>query len=74
VVAGSIGSVRRLEFTLIGVPVNNSAYLSKVRPPAVLMSEATAHALKGRAPVQAREPMTLKGAEKAQPVYAFEVS
>src|ERR1700674_5202640 len=32
VVAGHVGSVRRLEFTLIGVPVNNSSYLSKVRP------------------------------------------
>ncbi len=37
VVAGHVGSKRRLEFTLIGVPVNNSAYLSKVRPAKVLM-------------------------------------
>src|SRR5213594_626704 len=45
VVAGHVGSDKRLEFTLIGVPVNNSAYLSKVRPPRVLMSEATRDAL-----------------------------
>jgi adenylate cyclase len=31
VVAGHVGSGDRMEFTLIGVPVNNSAYLSKVR-------------------------------------------
>src|SRR6266852_6746596 len=36
VVAGHVGSKRRLEFTLIGVPVNNSSYLSKVRPSKVL--------------------------------------
>src|ERR1700674_4232095 len=37
VVAGHVGSARRLEFTLIGIPVNNSSYLSKVRPAKVLM-------------------------------------
>jgi adenylate cyclase len=41
VVAGHIGSDKRLEFTLIGVPVNNAAYLSKVRPAKVLLSEST---------------------------------
>src|SRR6266851_625934 len=41
VVAGHVGSDDRMEFTLIGVPVNNSAYLSKVRPARVLMSETT---------------------------------
>src|ERR1700694_6293388 len=29
VVAGHVGSQLRMEFTLIGVPVNNSSYLSK---------------------------------------------
>ncbi len=41
VVAGHVGSDDRMEFTLIGVPVNNSAYLSKIRPARVLMSETT---------------------------------
>src|SRR5438309_8308548 len=41
VIAGHVGSRDRMEFTLIGVPVNNSAYLSKVRPARVLMSEST---------------------------------
>src|ERR1700694_509972 len=41
VVAGHVGSQLRMEFTLIGVPVNNSSYLSKVRPAKVLMSETT---------------------------------
>ncbi len=70
VVAGHVGSDDRMEFTLIGVPVNNSAYLSKVRPARVLMSEAT----RSRVPVDGFrvsdfEPLHLKGAREPQAIY-----
>ena len=73
VVAGHVGSDKRLEFTLIGVPVNNSAYLSKVRPPRVLMSEATRDALQNRVSVVDYEPMLLKGASEKQPIFQLEI-
>jgi len=69
VVAGHVGSDKRLEFTLIGVPVNNSAYLSKVRPPRLLMSETTRDALPSSLMVVDYEPMLLKGASAPQPIY-----
>ncbi|HEY6875845.1 MAG TPA: adenylate/guanylate cyclase domain-containing protein [Candidatus Dormibacteraeota bacterium] len=69
VVAGHVGSDKRLEFTLIGVPVNNSAYLSKVRPPRVLMSESTRDALVSTVSVVEYEPMLLKGASQKQPIF-----
>ncbi len=71
VVAGHVGSNKRLEFTLIGVPVNNSAYLSKVRPPLVLMSETTKDALTDSLTVSDYEPMLLKGASAPQPIYQY---
>jgi len=71
VVAGHVGSDKRLEFTLIGVPVNNSAYLSKVRPPLVLLSETTRAALTDRLTVIDYEPMLLKGALQPQPIYQY---
>jgi adenylate cyclase len=73
VVAGHVGSDKRLEFTLIGVPVNNSAYLSKVRPPRVLMSEATRDALQDAVLVVDYEPMLLKGATQKQPIFQLEI-
>src|SRR5438105_1293453 len=73
VVAGHVGSDKRLEFTLIGVPVNNSAYLSKVRPPRVLMSETTKAALPEGVPVPDYDPILLKGASKKQLIYQLEL-
>jgi adenylate cyclase len=73
VVAGHVGSDKRLEFTLIGVPVNNSAYLSKVRPPRVLLSETTKTALPAGVRVADYEPMLLKGASAPQPIFQLEV-
>ena len=69
VVAGHVGSERRLEFTLIGVPVNNSAYLSKVRPAKVLMSETTRNLLASDVEVIDYEPLVLKGTTEKQPIY-----
>jgi adenylate cyclase len=74
VVAGHVGSERRLEFTLIGVPVNNSSYLSKVRPARVLMSETTRDLLPAGFEVTDYEPMLLKGAIKPQAIYQLEIT
>jgi adenylate cyclase len=74
VVAGHVGSERRLEFTLIGVPVNNSSYLSKVRPAKVLMSETTRDLLPDGFEVTDHEAMLLKGANEPQPIYQLEIT
>ena len=74
VVAGHVGSRDRMEFTLIGVPVNNSAYLSKVRPARVLMSESTRAYVPTEFTVASYQPMVLKGAERAQEIYQLEIS
>jgi len=69
VVAGHVGSDDRMEFTLIGVPVNNSAYLSKVRPARVLMSETTKARLPNGVRVTDYQPMVLKGGRDPQPIF-----
>jgi len=69
VVAGHVGSEKRLEFTLIGVPVNNCSYLSKVRPAKVLMSETTRNLLATDVEVIDYEPLMLKGMTTKQPIY-----
>ena len=69
VVAGHVGSDDRMEFTLIGVPVNNSAYLAKVRPARVLMSETTRSRLPNGFSVADYQPMLLKGARDPQPIF-----
>ena len=73
VIAGDVGSDKRREFTLYGVTVNNSTYLSKVRPPRVLMSEATREALRDKVPVVDYEPMLFKGASEKQPTYQIKI-
>jgi adenylate cyclase len=73
VVAGHVGSEKRLEFTLIGVPVNNSFYLSKVRPAKVLMSESTKNLLSKDTEVTAYEPLILKGMTEKQPIYQLQM-
>ncbi len=74
VVAGHVGSHDRMEFTLIGVPVNNSAYLSKVRPARVLMSETTRERLPNGFVVTDYEPMVLKGGSRPQPIFELTIS
>lgn len=69
VVAGHVGSDDRMEFTLIGVPVNNSAYLAKVRPARVLLSETTRARVPEGFQVADFEPMLLKGANRPQPIF-----
>jgi adenylate cyclase len=74
VVAGHVGSKRRMEFTLIGVPVNNSAFLSKVRPAKVLISETTRAMLPKGLEVTHYEPLLLKGATERQPIYQLQTA
>jgi adenylate cyclase len=74
VVAGHVGSDDRMEFTLIGVPVNNSAYLAKVRPARVLMSETTRARVPDGFLVADFEPMLLKGASRPQPIYELTIA
>jgi adenylate cyclase len=69
VVAGHVGSEKRLEFSVVGVPVNNSSYLSKVRPAKVLMSETTRNSLPVGVDVTAYKALVLKGTTKKQPIY-----
>ena len=74
VVAGHVGSDKRMEFTLIGVPVNNSSYLSKVRPAKVLMSETTRDALPAGVEVIVYKPLMLKGMTQKQPIYQLKMA
>ena len=74
VVAGHVGSHLRMEFTLIGIPVNNSSYLSKVRPARVLMSETTRALVPDGFEVADFEPMLLKGANQPQAIYQLELT
>jgi len=54
--------------------VNNSAYLSKVRPARVLMSETTRDLLPDGFAVSDYEPMLLKGAAMPQAIYQLELT
>lgn len=73
-VTGNIGSPRRLEYTAIGVPVNNAFYLAKVSGPGdTLITPATQAQLQGRIPVTPWQHLALKGSPEEIQIYRVPV-